>query len=163
MPSLNPTEVSGPTPIHPQIASLDNPLYYLENALTVVTWVMTYHGDLLTDTEMARLDQLISLPRTSLALLVRLVMRSGNLFRLERLNYPELGQTVAAALAPLVNGGWIDPEPSLSLREVYDLLRREELVAAFAQELKSATCPTAGRKTCIQTSRRFPRISNAIT
>ena len=36
-------------------ADLDNPLYYLENMETVLGWVQSHHGDLLTAEELKEL------------------------------------------------------------------------------------------------------------
>ncbi|MAT50575.1 MAG: nuclease, partial [Porticoccaceae bacterium] len=150
MQNINPRVVTGQAQIRPQTAALDNPLYYLENARTVINWVMAYHGDLLTDSEMARLEQLLALPQPSQALLMRLVMRSSDLFRLRGLNYPELGQPVAEALAPLVSDHWIDPDPKLTFEELCYLLRRSELAAAFAQALNNAGLKTNATKAVIE-------------
>lgn len=125
-------------PVRPEPASLDNPLYYLENGLTVVTWVREHHADLLTGTELARISGLLALPRPSQALLLRLVMRTGNYFRANGLDYPEMGKPVAEALSPLVRDHWVEPDPLLPLATVAKLLRRSELATAFAGELDAA-------------------------
>jgi|SRR5690554_380630 hypothetical protein len=147
---LNTPVVTDPSRIRPRIASLDDPLYYLENTLTVVNWVRDYHGDLLTGAEKARLNQFLALPRPSQALLMRLVMRSRNLFRVAALDYAELGQPVSEALAPLFLSGWIDPEPRLAVGEVCDLLRRQELATVFARELKNAGLTSSATKGLMQ-------------
>ena len=152
MTRLNTAGITVKPQARPQIASLDDPLYYLENALTVVNWVKDYHGDLLSEVERARLNQFLALPRPSQALLMRLVMRSGNLFRVTALNYAELGQPAGEALAPLCLNGWADPEPRLSIMEVCDLLRRQELAAAFTEELKSAGIKSGATKSLLKTA-----------
>ncbi len=62
-------------------ADLDNPLYYLENFETVVRWVRRFHSDLLTADEIGKVDGLLSLDQPARALLARMVMRTGDLFR----------------------------------------------------------------------------------
>lgn len=119
----------------PFTAPLDNPLYYLANFRTVLAWVGTHHADLLTDDERARLAGFEALPRSAQALLVRMVMRSGCLFRLSKLRYPELGAPVTEVLEALEADGWIDPRPALSLEELFGLLTRPELGQALADDI----------------------------
>lgn len=147
---LDRTNVTNQSRTRPQTASLDDPLYYLENTLTVVNWVRDYHGDLLTDAEKARLSQFLALPRPSQALLMRLLMRSRNLFRVDTLEYAELGQPISEALAPLFLNGWIDPEPRLAVGEVCDLLRRQELATVFARELNNTGLKSSATKGLMQ-------------
>ena len=70
-------------------ADLDNPLYYLENMETVLGWVQSHHGDLLTAEELDRLASFHTLSMPARALLTRMVMRTGDLFRSDKLKYPE--------------------------------------------------------------------------
>ncbi len=123
-------------PINPPAsAELDNPLYYLENGLTVVRWVVELHGDLLTGGERARLQQFEVLPQSSQALMLRMVMRTHDEFRASSLNYPEIGQPTPQALQTLVEDGWVDPAPRLSLEALGRLLRRDELVQVVRKTL----------------------------
>ncbi len=93
----------------PVPASLDDPLYYLENMDILVAWVANHHADLLTEQERNRLAAFSGLatgpPR---ALLTRMVMRTGELFRADKLRYPELPVPESEALRILVQAGcWI--------------------------------------------------------
>ncbi|NVK40331.1 MAG: VRR-NUC domain-containing protein [Oceanospirillaceae bacterium] len=124
-------------PDRPEAATLDNPLYYLENFRTVLRWVEARHADLLLDSERRRLEDFWRLPEGSQALLVRMVMRKGEHFRLGKLNYTEIGSS-EAALGPLVDDRWIDPEPCLSLGELFALLTRPELGDALASRIAEA-------------------------
>src|SRR6056297_1052911 len=90
-----------PTHRQPGTADLNNPLYYLENMETVLGWVLSHHSDLLTEEEMNRLGRFQTLSMPARALLTRMVMRSGDLFRPDKLNYPELGVPEVRALAEL--------------------------------------------------------------
>jgi len=144
-PSESDTDLS-----RPEAGALDNPFYYLENALTVLTWVRDHHGDLLTDGEQDRLRQFLILPRASQGLLVRLVMRTNIYFRLGSLNYPELGLSIAEALAPLVEGRWVDADPPLSITTVAAMLRKPELASAFTDELAAAGLGSGASKAAIQ-------------
>lgn len=128
------------TPL-PTAASLDNPLYYLANFRTVLSWILSRHGDLLTGSENDRLRQFTALPRPAQALLVRLVMRRGVLFRVDKLNYPELGAPIVQALESLLEAGWLDPEPVLELEALFKLFTRPELAIIFRQALEAEGLP----------------------
>lgn len=121
----------------PVAASLDDPFYYLANFAFVLDWVAARHGDLLSDEEHDFLAAFRELPWVSRALLVRMVMRKGEHFRTARLAYAEIGDT-ATALAPLVEAGFIDPDPELSLETLFAQLRLAELRRAFAAEVAVA-------------------------
>ena len=77
---------------------LENPLYYLDNFQDVLSWIGTRYADLLSIEETQFIADFGALPLPSRALFVRLVMRKGCLFRASKLNYPEIGDTRAAAL-----------------------------------------------------------------
>ena len=110
---------------------LDNPFYYLDNFEFVLNWVEQRYADILNGVEARFIQQYRGLPRPSRALLARMVMRRGVLFRHSRLHYPEIGP-IAPALAPLVAAGWVDDAPLLGLRQLFDLFTKPELLRAFA-------------------------------
>ncbi|WP_417543556.1 VRR-NUC domain-containing protein [Marinobacter sp.] len=124
--------------LRPATADLENPLYYLENMETVVAWVADHHADLLLESERACLRGFFELPRPSRALLTRMVMRSGDLFRADKLNYPELGSPKAGALDELIAYGWLDSDPLLALNDIFRLFTLAELRPAFAPVLAQA-------------------------
>jgi hypothetical protein len=124
----------------PTAANLENPLYYLENMETVVAWVANHHADLLSASENARLSAFFELPRPARALLTRMVMRSGDLFRADKLNYPELGSPECDALKKLVVEVWLDAAPLLTLDDLFRLFTLAELRPAFAPILMQAGC-----------------------
>ena len=70
------------------------------------------------------------LPVASAALVVRMIMRQGDLFRATKLNYAEIGCPRQAA-APLIDLGWLDPHPDLSFPNLCRLLRKAELWSAL--------------------------------
>jgi hypothetical protein len=106
------------------------PFYYLENFQTALTWLRQRYEDLLTDEERAFFAAFEALPRASRALLVRMIMRKGGLFRTGKLEYGEIGCPRAAA-APLIALGWLDDQPLLGIAEVFALMRKAEIAAAF--------------------------------
>lgn len=110
---------------------LDNPFYYLDNFQQVLQWITTRYDDLLDADERAFLAQFAALPQPSRALLVRMAMRKGVLFRASKLDYPEIGDT-ATACAPLAALGWIDPAPALTLDDLFAVLQKPELAQLFA-------------------------------
>lgn len=119
----------------PQAADLDNPLYYLQNMETVVNWVAGHHGDLLTPDERQRLADLLSLSVSARALLTRMVMRTGELFRADKLRYPELPEPESAALNELMTAGWIATPQTVSLDDLFRLFTLAELRPVFASTL----------------------------
>ncbi|TSD77146.1 VRR-NUC domain-containing protein [Pseudomonas sp. KBS0710] len=110
---------------------LDDPLYYLHNFRQVLLWLGQRYADLLDPDEMQFIQQFDRLPQPSQALLVRMVMRKGVHFRGSKLNYLEIGCTHTAALA-LVQQGWVDQQGPLSFDELFALLQKGEILAAFA-------------------------------
>ncbi|MCE8018463.1 VRR-NUC domain-containing protein [Halomonas sp. MCCC 1A17488] len=138
--------ISGPAPV---TASLDDPLYYLANFRFVLGWVGERHGDLLTAVERALVADFEALPQPSQALLVRMVMRKGELFRSAKLCYPEVGDT-QRALTPLVEGGWVEADPPLGLAELFHLLRLAELRRALAAEIAAVGLTPRASKAVLQ-------------
>ena len=109
---------------------LEDPLYYLQNFRQVLQWLGQRYADLLDPDESQFIQQFDSLPQASQALLVRMVMRKGVHFRAGKLNYLEIGCTRAAA-APLLQLTWIDDQCLLSFAELFALLQKGEILAAF--------------------------------
>lgn len=134
----------------PGTADLDNPLYYLENFETVVRWVRHYHSDLLTVDEIGYIDNLLTLDQPARALLARMVMRTGELFRVEKLRYPELGATVAETTNTLLNAGWINDTPELPLADFFRLYTLGELRPALADRITAAGLPMGTSKAVLK-------------
>ncbi|GLH33065.1 MULTISPECIES: VRR-NUC domain-containing protein [unclassified Pseudomonas] len=111
--------------------SVDDPLYYLHNFRQVLLWVEHRYADLLDTQELAFIHAFARIEEPAQALLVRMVMRKGELFRSDRLDYAEIGDT-HAALQPLQALGWVREPEQLSLEQLFALLRKEELASGFA-------------------------------
>jgi len=105
---------------------LADPLYYLNNFRAVLTSLESRYWTLLTAEERQFIRQFARLPEPSCALLVRMIMRVGMLFRSSRLEYPEIGD-IAAAAAPLLHIGWLQ-EPALDAATLHRVLTKAELV-----------------------------------
>ena len=125
---LTPYGVSSPPSGAP---SPSGPPYYLLNFERALAWLAERYDDVFGADERSFLGEFGRLPQASRALLVRMLMRKGTLFRASRLSYDEIGCPLQAA-APLVALGWIDAAPHLSLDELFSLATRPELLQMFA-------------------------------
>jgi len=112
--------------------TLENRFYYLDNFVTVVASVRARYRHMLDPGEQAFVDGFGNLPQASAALLVRMVMRKGELFRLSKLRYDEIGCAGSAA-APLIAAGWVEPQPLLDMAQLFRLLTKAEIALAFPQ------------------------------
>ncbi|MDB5777517.1 MAG: hypothetical protein JWP38_3650 [Herbaspirillum sp.] len=109
---------------------LPNPFYYLDNFHTVLEWIAERYSDLLAPDERDFIARFPALPGASRALLVRMAMRKGELFRAGKLRYDEIGCPRQAA-APLLAEGWIDDRPLLTIAELFAALKKSEIAAIF--------------------------------
>lgn len=125
------------SPVETRRDRLDDPFYYLENFTSVLDWVGTRYEDLLDAPERAFIGGFAALPKPSRALLVRMVMRKGDLFRASKLVYEEIGDPAQAA-APLLAIGWIDADPVLTLEQLFGLLTKPELARLFGLRAQQA-------------------------
>ncbi len=120
------------------IKKLDDPFYYLANFQHVLAWIGDRYQDLLSEDERAFIGCFPALPQPSKALLVRMIMRKGSLFRTSKLAYDEIGD-IQAAVAPLVGKGWLDPDPPITLTQLFGLLNKSEIASAFCLPADMAT------------------------
>ena len=109
-------------------------LYYLLNFERALAWLAQRYDDLFDEHEQAFLRGFAALPQASRALLVRMLMRKGTLFRASRLSYEEIGCPLQAA-APIAALGWVDTQPALTLDDLFALTTRAELMEIFADAL----------------------------
>ncbi|AFQ50634.1 VRR-NUC domain-containing protein [Burkholderia cepacia] len=104
--------------------------YYLTNFERALAWLGERYDDLLDEREHAFLRDFARLPQAARALLVRMLMRNGCDFRASKLVYDEIGGTLDAA-APLVELGWVDQAPALTLDELFALSTKADLLTMF--------------------------------
>jgi hypothetical protein len=106
------------------------PFYYLDNFQLVLDWVGERYRDLLDDEELAFIARFRQLPQASRALLTRMVMRKGELFRASKLRYEEIGapQPACAALQAL---GWVEHDAPLAMPALFSLFTKAELSPRF--------------------------------
>lgn len=122
--------------------TLPDPFYYLNNFRLVLDWIRSRHADLLDESEWSFVTTFPTLPQAAQALLVRMVMRQGERFRQTGLNYPEIGDP-GAAVPALTALGWVDANPLLTLEQLFALLRKIELAAAFGLTARAASARKA--------------------
>ncbi|MGF6289547.1 VRR-NUC domain-containing protein [Paraburkholderia youngii] len=129
--------------------------YYLLNFERALAWLAARYDDLLDDEEHAFLNTFATLPQASRALLVRMLMRKGMLFRASRLVYEEIGCPLQAAM-PMTVHRWIDTEPALSLDDLFALSTRAQLLEMFAHAFARIPGAKALRKPdLLETLRAF--------
>ena len=104
--------------------------YYLHNFEFALQWLADRYDDLWIDDERAFLIAFPTLPLASRALLVRMLMRTGPLFRVSALGYDEIGSPTDA-VSPLNALGWVDPDPALTIDEIFRLHTVRELANIF--------------------------------
>lgn len=115
---------------------LENRFYYLDNFHTVLEWIGQRYSDLLTTEEQQFIGRFPALPKPSQALLVRMVMRKGNVFRQSKLAYDEIGCAKQAA-HPLLEQGWIKDNPLLTLEQLFTVLKKNEITTLFRPALEN--------------------------
>ncbi|TWI53343.1 VRR-NUC domain-containing protein [Pseudomonas duriflava] len=113
--------------------TLEDPFYYLANFHHVLEWIGKRYSDLLSQSEQAFVDSFPTLPQASRALLVRMVMRKGQIFRRSKLVYTEIG-CIEQAVRPLIELGWVDDQPKVTLDQLFALLKKSELLTTFDLE-----------------------------
>ena len=104
--------------------------WYLENFNVALDWLRDRYRELLADEERRFMVDFARLRTESAALVVRMIMRQGDLFRTSKLNYGEIGCPRTAA-APLVDLGWLDPRPVVSFPSLCRILRKAEICSAL--------------------------------
>lgn len=100
--------------------------YYWQNYQFLLRWVVARYDDILTEEERTFSTTFDALPQTSQALLVRMLMRKGQLFRLSKLAYAEIGDS-AEAVAPLIQCGWVSRNPVIAIEDLWRQLLKTEL------------------------------------
>lgn len=108
------------------------PSYYLDHFMQVIEGVRVRYDFLLTNEERRHLAMVEALTEPARMLYIRLVNRRGPCFRVERLDYPEIGG-LDPPVAELLMAGLLDP-----CHEMPDPVLRARLFACFTHaELKA--------------------------
>jgi hypothetical protein len=129
-------------------------LYYLRNFRTALKWLSERYSDLLAPEENEFVETFEQLPEGSQALLVRLLMRKGPLFRSSRITYSDIGD-IAHAAGNLIELGWLNPRPALSHETLLELISVVEAKALFPDLPR--TCTRAQLKQRVLSSLAEPR------
>ena len=117
----------------------------------VLDWLAQRYPDLLDPGESQFIENFTQLAKPSRALLVRMVMRKGELFRASKLQYPEIGATPDAA-APLIALNWLDPQPTLTIEQLFALFTKPELAQLLALPPQLAKAKKSEQLATLQTA-----------
>jgi hypothetical protein len=98
----------------------------LHNFERALGWLAHRYDGLLSDEEQAFIQTFVTSPHAARAMLVRLIMRRGPLFRVSKIRYEEIGET-AEALAPWIGLGWVDADPIVSIEQICSLLTKRTI------------------------------------
>ena len=109
----------------------DSPLYYLANFQFVLAFIAARYDDLLESPERAFIQQFQALPRDAQALLVRLIMRSRDVFIEDALNYVEIS-ALRPALQALHTAGFIEQNTEIGLEDLFCLCKKADILKAFS-------------------------------
>jgi len=114
-----------------------SPTYYLANFQTVLDFVAERYADVLTPGEQGFIARFSELPPDAQALLVRLIMRSRDIYAVDALHYNEITD-LPAALDMLHAADFVDQDARISLDELFSVATKPELLAGLAGEGLSA-------------------------
>ncbi len=111
------------------------PHYYRDNFVQLCDTVEQRYTDLLREPELALLQGFRRLSFPAQCLYVRLVSRVGPWFRVDKLDYPEIGD-MGAAVEALLAGELALAPGELTLEELGRLYTRGELLEVFGHDLE---------------------------
>ena len=109
--------------------------YYLDNVITLFDHVETLYADILEPDQLDFLQRFATLGSDAQKLYIRLLNRSHHLFRLSKLNYPEI-ESMQSAIEALELSGFIEANPSLEREELIGLFSKAELLALHPQPVE---------------------------
>ncbi len=101
--------------------------YYQNNCRTLLRFVHAQSRHLLDDSELHQIEAFLGTTDDAQRLFARLLTRKGPLYRLDSLNYREVGDT-ASALAELSALGLVQSDAVHPADQVLHILRKHELV-----------------------------------
>lgn len=111
--------------------------YYLDNFRVMLETLQARDGDLLAPEELEFIENFSEADKPSRALLVRMIMRKGPLFRADRLSYAEIGD-IGLAVQPLIDKGWVHDRPVLTLADVFRLFGKTDVAAYLGLAARQA-------------------------
>ena len=101
--------------------------YYLDNVRTLFDHVESVYGDILDADYLDFLNRFKRLPDDAQKLLIRLLNRTGEHFRLSKLNYPEIA-SISIAVNELEERDFIQLNPDLEPETILSLFNKAELI-----------------------------------
>lgn len=111
--------------------------YYLANFHSLAGFVHRTYSDLLTDAETAWYTQLCDSDISSQQLYIRLLTRKGSVFRVGKLNYPEIS-SVSCARAALAKTQLASDQPPESLSVLLAAFTKPEIHKLIAQDMSAS-------------------------
>jgi len=111
-----PTKRRGPLPTY----------YYHEHFVEMLDFVVTHYSHTLLDRHIRAIDEFRALPEPAQCLYVRLVNRKGCVFAVNKLRYPELGDT-RSLLGSLAEKGWVGSPGESHYADVLGHLTKAEI------------------------------------
>lgn len=102
--------------------------YYLDNVITLFAHVESLYTDILDEQHLDFLQAFATLPLDAQRLYIRLLNRNHHLFRLSKLNYPEI-DSISNAIAQLNSRGFVQVDPEITHGELVALYSKAELLA----------------------------------
>ncbi|MBC2600981.1 exonuclease domain-containing protein [Puniceicoccus vermicola] len=117
------------------------PFYYRDHFLEMLAFLEMHCSPLMEEEHRAFIREFRSMEGRTQAVLVRMVNRKGEFFRIRSLNYEEIGDP-SEALRDLMERGWARPVFKRDLPELLHRLTKEELVGM----MDSVGLPLRGRR-----------------
>ena len=102
--------------------------YYLDNVTTLFSHVESLYADILDQQHLDFLRSFAALSSDAQKLYIRLLNRSHNLFRLSKLDYPEI-VSIENAMELLSTSGFLQVDPGTGREELLALFSKAELLA----------------------------------
>nr|WP_178117981.1 VRR-NUC domain-containing protein [Pseudomonas sp. R5(2019)] len=118
----------------------------MNNFQRVLDWLGQRYADVLSIQERGFIGGFSQTDKSSRALLVRMVMRKGPLYRASKLRYEEIGATREAVL-PLLAKGWVDRQAPLDISQLCEVLLKAELVECFKPHIPN---PRLSKAECVE-------------
>ena len=101
--------------------------YYLDNVVTLFNHVESLYADILNQQQLDFLRSFAALSSDAQKLYIRLLNRSQSLFRLSKLNYPEIA-SIEDAMEMLSTSGFLQVDPGTGREELLALFSKAELL-----------------------------------
>ena len=121
--------------------------YYLTNFLSLLNFVHKQYGDLLKKEEKLFIESFKKLSKPAARLYVRLISRTGPLFRMDKLNYSEIKNLMKAA-EELAKKGFLVLDGDWEFDEQLRLFTKPELVDFLkTQDSEAKTSWSRGQAT----------------